>query len=285
MSWAAKALALALLVLAPDLAPVAVAGEAEPFVLAVHPYLPAAEITRRFGPLANEIAAAIKRPVVVRVGRNYEEHVSAIGTDSVELAYLGPASYVNLVARYGAKPILGRQVVNGDPLLHGEIVVRQDSPLHSLQDLRGRRFAFSDVQSTAGHIVPSKMMQAAGVPESALAAAAFLGSHRDVAIAVLAGDFDAGAVKKEVFEEYAPKGLRSLAHLTAVPDHVFVASRTLTPDMVEALRRVLLDLPRTPRGMMILRGIHPGMTDIVPARDSDYDGLRRIMRAGSARAR
>lgn len=285
MSWTAKVLALAVLVLATGMAPAATNSDAEPFVLAVHPYLPVAEINRRFGPLANEIAAAIKRPVVVRVGRNYEEHVSAIGTDSVELAYLGPALYVTMVARYGGKPILGRQVVNGDPMLHGEIIVREDSPLHTLQDLKGRRFAFGDPQSTEGHVIPGAMLRAAGVPESALGAAAFLGSHRNVAIAVLAGDYDAGAVKEEVFEEFAPRGLRALASETPVPDHVFVASRKLPAETVETLRRLLLGLPSTARGMMILRGIHAGMSDLVPARDSDYDGLRRIMNAGPPKAR
>ena len=85
----------------------AAAGEAAgaaggPLVLAVHPYLPAEELTSRFTPLAEALARAVGRPVTVRVGRSYAEHVEAIGSDGVDLAYLGPATYVTMVSRYGA---------------------------------------------------------------------------------------------------------------------------------------------------------------------------------------
>ncbi len=276
-SWTRKAKALVLLLGIAVAVPVAADPAPEPLILAVHPYLPTAEINRRFGPLANEIASVIKRPVVVRVGRNYEEHLAAIGGDNVEIAYLGPALYVNLVARYGAKPLLARQVVNGDPMLHGEIVVREDSAIRTLQDLKGKRFAFGDPASTDSSILPQAMLRGAGVPPAALAGSGFLGSHRNVALAVLAGDYDAGAVKEEVFAEFAAKGLRSIAHEPGAPDHVFVASGRLAPPLVTTLRRILLDLPRTPRGMAILRAIHPGMSDLVAAQDSDYDSLRKIM--------
>ncbi len=250
-----------------------------PLVLAVHPYLPAAEINTRFTPLAEALARALGRPVTVRVGRSYEEHVAAIGGDSVDLAYLGPATYVMMVARYGAKPLLARQVIGGDPLLHGEIIVREDSALHSLQDLAGKRFAFGDPESTMSAVVPLVMLRAAGVPQSALGRAVFLGAHRNVALAVLAGDVDAGAVREEVFVEYAARGLRALAHEPPVADHLFVASSTLPARDVDTVRRTLLALPQSPAGKAVMTALDPAMTALVPVRDSDYDNLRALMQA------
>jgi phosphonate transport system substrate-binding protein len=258
---------------------VAGAAEPEPLILAVHPYLPAPELLARFTPLAQALGKAVGRPIDVRVGRSYEEHIGAIGNDSVDIAYMGPTPYVTLVAKYGPKPILARQVVHGDPMVHGVIVVRQDSPVQSLAQLQGRRFAFGDPQSTTGHILASAMLLQAGVPESALAGHGFLGSHMNVALAVLAGDYDAGAIQEQVFDTFRDKGLRVLAVEPRVPDHVLVASNRLPAALRDKLRQTLLHLQDQPEGRAILARLQPDFTEFVPARDSDYDALRRIMHA------
>ena len=255
----------------------AVAGAPVPLVLGVQPYLPAEEVVRRFTPLAEALAHEVGRPVVVRVGVSYAENIAAIGGDSVDIAYMGPASYVTMVSRYGTKPLLARQVINGDPMLHGEIIVRQDSAIRSLADLKGKRFAFGDPDSTGSHVVPAAMLREAGVPESALGQGAFLHAYRNVALAVLAGDFDAGAVHEDIFREYAPRGLRALAHQPPVADHVFVASGRLSVKEVDTLRAAMQELPGTPAGKAVMAAIDPGMTALAPARDSDYDSLRVLM--------
>ena len=277
MSWlkgSFSAAAMAGLAMAMRLA---AGAPAEPLVLAIQPYLAPPEIINRFTPLADTLAQALGRPVVVRVGKSFEEHVEAIGTDNVDIAYLGPASYVMLVSRYGPRPILARQVVNGDPMLHGEIVVRTDSAIRTLADLKGRSFAFGDTHAAAGHVIPQVMLRRAGIPESALGPHKFLGSNRNVALAVLAGDYDAGTVKEEVFDEFAARGLRSIATLAPVAEHVLVASRKLPAPVVARLREALLAMARTPDGQSALRAIEPGLNEFVPATDSDYDSMRALM--------
>ena len=82
------------------------AAQPAALIFAVHPYLPPQEIMSRFSPLAHELAHAIGRPVTVHVGRSYAEHIDAVGADGVDIAYMGPASYVKMTERYGMKPLL-----------------------------------------------------------------------------------------------------------------------------------------------------------------------------------
>lgn len=255
------------------------ASPPEPLVLAVHPYLPSSEIQQRFTPLAKYLGELMQRPVVVRVGRDYDEHVTAIGTNAVDMAFMGPAPYVLMVAHYDKKPLLARIEVGGKPLLGGVIIARTGDPLRSLSDLKGRRFAFGDRDSTMSSLVPQYMLQEAGVPLSALASYEFLGGHKNVALGVLSGDYDAGAVKQEVFDELAPRGLRVLATMPFVSEHLFVARSNLPSPQVERLRQGLLDLKTHPQGKFIMQSIHKGMTSMAPAADADYQGLRAIMRA------
>lgn len=232
----------------------------EALILAVHPYLPAPEIITRFTPLADYLARAIGRPVNVRIGSSYAEHIQAIGTDTVDIAYLGPVSYVKMVRQYGRKPLLTRQEVGGQPFLRGVIIVRTDSRLQSLADLKGKRFAFGDPDSTMSHVIPLYVLENAGVPERALAHHDFLGAHENVALAVLAGDYDAGAVKSEVFEAFAPKGLRALSTMPTIADHVFVTNAKLPVDLVNTLRRAFLKLNapsnEVPDAKAIMTAIH-----------------------------
>ena len=267
---------------------IVVAGAAEqqlppPLILAVHPYLPNDEIHKRFTPLAEYLGQRLGRPVQVRVGRDYEQHVEAIGLDSVDIAFMGPSSYVLLGERYGHKPLLARIEINGKPRLSGYIITSVNSALRKLEDLRGKRFAFVDPDSTMGMIVPRYVMQQAGIELKTLGSYQFLGGHKNVALGILSGDFDAGAVKSEVYEELAPRGLRVLAKLPEVSEHLFVTRVDLPAKEIELLRQALLQLKQAPNGVAIMRAINKDMTAMAPVVSTDYDNLRKIQRAVEAK--
>ena len=253
-------------------------ADKQPMVLAVHPYLPSAEIQQRFSPMANYLSRVLDRPVEVRVGRDYDEHVDAIGRNEVDIAFMGPSLYVLTVARYGKKPLLARLETKGKPVLTGVIICRKDSPLRTLADLKGRRFAFGDKDSTMSALVPQYMLQTVGVALSDLAGYEYLGGHKNVALGVLGGDYDAGAVKEEVFKEFEPRGLRVLAPMAQVSEHLFVTRSDMSPALVEKLRKALLNIKSEPNGEVIMHSIHKEMTNLVPVEDSDYQSLRTIMR-------
>lgn len=255
-----------------------------PLLLAVLPYLPAPEIERRFAPLAARLSEALQRPVQVRVGQSYKQHIAAIGRDQVDIAYIGPASYVRVVERYGRKPILARLQVADKPGLRSVIAVRRDSPLTRIDMLKGRSMAFGAADSTTGHLLPHYQLLQSGLRLRDLGHYRFLGSHRDVALAVLAGDFDAGGLKYDVFQEYAGRGLRALAVGPVVPEYLFVTRSTLPPADVERARQALLGLHRDAAGRDVLKRLQPGLSALVGVEDADYDGLRQMMRRVDADA-
>ena len=256
-----------------------IAQAEETLTLTVHPYLPVKEIITRFTPLADYLGKEIGQPVSVRVGRDYDEHIVHVGKDRADIAFMGPASYVTLVAKYGKKPILARLEIKGQPLFQGHFIVRQDSPLKTLADLKGKRFAFGDRDSTMSHLVPQYMLENAGVTLDKLAYYKFLGSHNNVVLAVLSGDFDAGAVKDEVFDKFSPQGLRSLASTPFFSEHLFITRSTLPPNIIQAVRVAMVKLKDTPRGREILKAVNPNATALVPAVDTDYDNLRQVLKA------
>jgi len=250
----------------------------ETLTLQIHPYIAATEIVERFTPLADYLSKKTGKSIRISISKDYDEHIEVVGKDKADVAYIGPASYVEMVEKYGKKPILARQAIRGSPTFKGAIVVPRDSPVREMADLKGLRFAFGDPNSTMSHIVPRYMLYKAGVDVKDLAGYAFIQNHHNVALGVLSGDFDAGALKDDVFEEYEKRGLRALAWSPAVSEHLFVTRSTLPEKTVSALRDALLALKDDPEGREIMKKIHPGMTAMTGARDRDYDNLRDVMR-------
>ena len=181
---------------------------AEPLILSVHPYQSATKLLQAYTPLAEYLRGELGIPVQIQIAPDYAVHVQRIGENEVDLAYMGPASYVELVDKYGKKPIIARQYINGIPTFQGKFITRKDSAIHSIADLNGKRFAFGDKGSTMSHLVPQYMLIEANVQ---LKTAKFLGSHDNVALGVLTGDYDAGAVKEAIFYKYAARGLKAIA--------------------------------------------------------------------------
>jgi phosphonate transport system substrate-binding protein len=253
-------------------------GARAELILGVHPFKPPSQLVEAFMPLARYLGEKLGEKVSVRIARDYQAHIDATGRDELDFAYFGPVPYVKLRDAYGPRPLLARQQIGRSPVFHGKIIVQKDSAIRALTDLKGKRFAFGEPHSTMSHLVPRYMLWQAGITVDRLASHKFVGDHVNVALGVLAGDHDAGAVKEDVFYQHESRGLRALATSEPLSDHLFVASNRLPEARLRRLREALLQLDRDPQGVAVLNSLTRGVTALVPVQDSDYDSLRRVLR-------
>lgn len=249
----------------------------KPLKLGIHPYLAATELHKRFTPLTDHLGKVLGRKVDIVVAGDYQENIKNIATGAIDLAFMGPAGYTMMVDTYGKKPILAGIEYKGARTFYGAIVVRNDSPYKKLSDLKEKKIAFVDKKSTM-HLVPLYMLVDAGVTPQRMAKYDFLGKHENVALAVLAGEYDAGALKDETYEKYRDRGLRLLAKTPPISEHVFVASPKLSRKMVETIRKTLYDLKTTREGRAIMEPIKDHLTGMVPAEDKEYNELRKMIK-------
>lgn len=249
----------------------------ESLILGIHPYLPATELVQRFTPLAEYVSKKLGQPVVLEISKDYQDHIDKVGKDKIDIAFMGPASYVKMVSLYGKKPLLACLEINGKPTFQGIIIVKKESSLNTLKDLKGKSFAFGDHESTMGHHVPRYVLLEAGIKVENFASHVFLANHNNIALGVLVGDYDAGAVKEDVFYKFENRGLRELVKTPEISEHVFIASSTLPSQKVQALREALYHLKDDEKGKNSLSALRDNLTGMVPVFDSDYDKLRIIL--------
>ncbi|MBE9525754.1 MAG: phosphate/phosphite/phosphonate ABC transporter substrate-binding protein [Proteobacteria bacterium] len=251
----------------------------ETLTLAVHPFLSPVEIEKRFTPLVNYLSLQSGFNIILKIGSNYEEHIEYIGTDKVDIAYMGPVSYVKLVNLYGLKPILAKLEVNGQSFFQGVFIVRKDSNIKSLAELKKKRIALGNTNSTMSFIVPHYQLHQTGIINDKIIVNQPLATHEDIALAVLSGDFDVGAVKPAVFKSYQAYGLRLLAKTPKISEHLFVTSSKLPQKQIQILREILINMKNSNDGLAVLQGIKKDISALVPATDSDYTNLKAIISA------
>ncbi len=253
------------------------AQAAESLILGVHPYLQHQEILHRFQPLADYLGERLRTRVSVKVGQDYQSHIDAIGQNRIDIAYLGPVSYVKLLKDYGHKPILGRLEANGKPTFRGHIIVRENSNLQQLNDLIGHSFAFGDPNSTMSSLVPRAMLLQRGIDLAQLRHFRHFNGHDNVALAVLTGDADAGAVKEEVYFKYRSRGLRSLAATPEISEHLFVARSNMSLREIRQISNILQSIDTPNLAERLLTPIKKTANAIVTAAERDYAQLSAMI--------
>jgi phosphonate transport system substrate-binding protein len=248
--------------------------------LGLYPYLAATELVKKFSPLAQYLGQALQQPVILEIANSYEAHIRRMGKEELDLAFMGPISYIEMTERFGPKPILAGLAINGHATYQGMIVVKKERPFKTLADLKGKRFAFGSVDSTMGFFVPRVMLQQAGVEIKALGGYDHISNQQDVALGVLMGDYAAGAMRESVFKAYAKEGLRALATSQLLPEHLFVAAKRLGSGKVLALSKAMQALtPENAAGQAILASLQKDLTALVPAEDQQYQELRAMFLA------
>lgn len=241
-------------------------------VMGVHPYKPATQLYTLFKPIADYVSQQIGKPVELKIGKTYAETGEFIGTGEMDFAFIGPALYVESKSKYNVTPLA--QVVNdGKPSFYGVVVVKKGSGITSLKDLSGRTFAFGERGSTVNHLVPLYMLMEAGVRLTDLKKYAFLGSHEVVAQNVVRGVFDAAGLQPDVAGKYKDQGLEIIARSVGIPEHVFVATKSLDAATVAKIQGALLGMD-----VKLLKGIKGSLTGIQKFSDKDFDILRKIMK-------
>lgn len=227
-------------------------------------------------PLRDYLAKAMGVPVELIIPTNYNATVEGLGNDSLDFAYLGGLTYIKARARYGVLPIVQRE---SDRQFHALFIAHTGTPIQSLQDLKGRTFAFGDINSTSGHLMPFEALRNAGLDPDKDLTYRYTGSHPATAKAVEAGIVDAGAIDESVYQAMVKDGkldkARAYIFFTTAPfvDYVWVARKQIDAAMRNKFASAFLALQpgHDDQILGILRG-----SKFVRATDNEYDTLRRV---------
>ena len=198
----------------------------------------------KYQPLVDYLAKATGSPWELVLSRTYEEATQRLCRNDLLLAYLGPATFIRAERSCRAEPVACLRTA-GKASYESWIMVRADSPVHKLTDLRGTRFGFGDPFSSSSHIVPRAMLVDAGLEPGKDFRCVYYAHHESAAQAVLTGDVEACGLRDIVGAKFREKGLRVLAVSGPIPNFPLVISPRASRGERAMLERALLTLPKT----------------------------------------
>ena len=151
---------------------------------------------KRWTPFQNYLSDALGVEIEWREASDYAGVIEALKAKKIELAWFGPASFARswIVTDGQAVPLAAEIDKDGGFGYFGVIIVKNDSPYKSVEDLKGKRFGFADPNSTSGYQAPNFFLREAGInPDEFFGSTTFSGSHENSVKMLYDGQFDAVA--------------------------------------------------------------------------------------------
>ena len=153
-------------------------------------------------------------------------------------------------------------------------MVRADSGIQSLKDLKGKRFAFVDPASTSGHLYPKTLLFSKGFePKIFFGKSVFAGSHNAAVLSIYKGTVDGGAAyggSRAAVAKFYPdvfEKIKVIAYAKEIPSDTVSIRKGISEDLKAKVREGLKKISKSPKGSKVLKRLY-GISGLV-----DLDGL------------
>ncbi|MDN7142414.1 phosphonate ABC transporter substrate-binding protein [Pseudomonas sp. JQ170] len=215
-------------------------------------------------------------PVKPFVATDYNGVIEALRSGKLDVAYLGPFSYVlaHQVAGVDAFAVAVTKKA-GKSAYRSQIVARKDSGIHQLSDLKGHTFAFVDPSSASGHLFPKAGLEAAGYrPDKVFSRVIFSGSHDASILAVANRKVDAAAVADRIYASAMAQGhikpdeLQIVWSSSDIPESPMVWRQNLDPALKQKIAAAMANIKDVPWGDQ------GQLNGFQPTTDAAYDVVR-----------
>lgn len=261
------------------LIPVASAAE-DALVMGVLPRRSVAETLSMFRPIADELEKALGRRVEVKTARDFPAFWAEVSKKEYDLVHLNQLQYIKSHQRFGYQAI-AKNEERGKVTVRSAIVVRSDSGIASLADLKGKRIAFGgDREAVVSYVIPTALMRQAGLKAGDYTEV-FTRNPINAVVVTYIGEADASGVNSLAIQpgfvtSIDVDKMRVLTESDPLPHLPWAVSPRLSPALKARLQNVLIELRNSDDGQRALASAQ--LTGLAPASDSDYDAHRRLLR-------
>jgi phosphonate transport system substrate-binding protein len=241
------------------------------------------ELLRKFKPLGAHLERELGMKVAWTPVNDYPAVVEGLAAKRIDLAWLGGFTFVQARLRTGNAIPIAQRVE--DQKFISRYIVPAASTARTLQDLKGRTFAFGSPASTSGHLMPRFFLLKEGIdPDRDFTRIAFSGAHDATVAFVASGRAEAGVLNASVFDKLVEQGdanakaVKVIATTPPYYDYNWTVRGDLDPALVRKLTAAFLELDPT----------HPAHKEIldlqrasrfVPTKPENYQGIEEAARA------
>ncbi|MBP8237467.1 MAG: putative selenate ABC transporter substrate-binding protein [Pseudomonas sp.] len=240
------------------------------------------ELQRKFKPLGAYLEQQLGMKVEFVPVSDYAAVVEALASDRLDMAWLGGFTFVQTRLKTGnAIPLVQREQ---DEKFTSKYITANPA-VKSLQDLKGKTFAFGSVSSTSGSLMPRFFMLKDGIkPEEFFSRVAYSGAHDATVAWVQACKVDGGVLNASVWDKLVAAGKVDTSKVvvlgTTPPyyDYNWTVRGNLDPALTDKIKAAFLALdPAKPADKAILD--LQAASRFIPTKAENYTGIEEAARA------
>ncbi|WP_137819700.1 putative selenate ABC transporter substrate-binding protein [Pseudomonas sp. 2FG] len=240
------------------------------------------ELLRKFKPLGAYLEQQLGMQVEFVPVSDYAAVVEALAADRIDMAWLGGFTFVQTRLKTGnAVPLVQREQ---DEKFTSKFI-SADPQIKSLQDLKGKTFAFGSVSSTSGSLMPRYFMLKDGInPEEFFSRVAYSGAHDATVAWVQADKVDGGVLNASVWDKLVASGkvdtqkVKVFATTPPYYDYNWTVRGSLDPALAEKIKTAFLALdPANPEQKAILD--LQAASRFIATKPENYQGIEEAARA------
>ncbi|KAB2496408.1 phosphate/phosphite/phosphonate ABC transporter substrate-binding protein [Priestia endophytica] len=241
-------------------------------------------------PLEKLLSDELDRPVKVSVSTDYNTIVEAMASKKVDVGFLPPTAYV-LAKDQGAADVIlqaqryGVNDKDGSPTdelvdsYKSMFIVKKDSGIDSLEDLKGKKIGYQNVTSSAGYVWPAASLMDVGLDPLKDVQPVTLKGHDQAVISLLNGDIDAAVTFQDartiVQKDYEDvfDQTKVIHYTEPIPNDTVAVQSDMDEDLRKDIQEAFINIGKDEEGKKIIRDIytHEGY---VKADDSKFEIVR-----------
>ncbi len=242
------------------------------------------KMSQRYEPLAEYLSKKLNLKVILVYLDNYGEVCDKFINRQLDAAFFGSFSYALTHAKANVEPI-ARPDYNGTSTYRGLILVRKESHISNVEDMKGKRLVLVHRATYAGYLYPLAYFKQHGINdlEKYFSKVIFAGSHDKAVFAVLRGEADVAIAKDLVYKRIIrenPDLENNLVVLSAsrpVPSNALCVSKDFNHSLRDKIENILLDLDKDKDAGPVLEALG-GASRFIVTDDKDYRYLHETIK-------
>jgi phosphonate transport system substrate-binding protein len=244
------------------------------------------ELMRIYAPFAEYLQREVGIPVQFTPVVDYAATVEGMVANKLDLVWFGGLTHVQARIRTNntAYAIAMREE---DLQFKSVFITNPQANIKSLQELKGKTFAFGSAGSTSGHTMPRYFLLKAGIiPEQDFSKFSYSGAHDATALWVQSGRVDAGALNFSVWEKLVDTKKVDTSQVfvfwttPAYVDYNWTVRGGLDKGLVAKIKHAFLKLDRTNPEHAKLLALHRATRYVAVESEDIFQPIEEAARQG-----
>lgn len=236
-------------------------------------------IYQGYQPLMDYLTNNTEYQFRLKLSSSYDDTMEQLVNGDIDVAFMGSYIYASSRHKHQLESILKPLNENREAFRRSVFITREESEIHEIADLRGKKLALASRRSLSGNWVPLYTLSLFDLEPADLAAITNYAHHHTVIYKVQQGEYEAGAVRDRVAMEYEKSGIRIFHSSDEIPTSPVVVSEHQDPYVVDQIKTAFLNLDM--EAILADRRYHNWDIDLsfgfIESHEDDYDFILDIL--------